>query len=170
MLIEPQRFEDSRGFFMERYQLDRFAGIGLPAFLQDNFSRSAERVLRGLHFQYKPAQGKLVTCLRGKVFDVAVDIRRESSTFGRHVPVILDGDHPQWFWIPAGFAHGFQVISSCGADIWYKVDAKYSAEFESGLLWNDRDLDIRWPLEDAILSERDQIQCSWTEYVQDPFF
>lgn len=124
MLIEVPRFGDACGFFTERFKDDVFKKMGVEVnFLKDNYSRSAYGVLRGLHFQYDRPQSKLVTCTRGRIFDVAVDIRKNSKTFGQTRTTILDGARPSWFWVPAGFAHGFAVLSDEGADLWYKVDA-----------------------------------------------
>ncbi len=148
---------DERGFFVERYQKARFAEAGLPIeFVQDNHSRSAPGVLRGLHFQAKPAQSKLVGCLRGAIWDVAVDIRKDSPTFGQHFGLELSESNGRLLWVPAGFAHGFCVLSEQPADVFYKVDAFYNPESESGILWNDPDLAIQWPIQDPVLSARDQ--------------
>src|SRR5689334_19613796 len=111
MLIESKTFKDPRGFFTERFKEAEFKDIGISGLIQDNFSRSDYKILRGLHYQFDKPQSKLVTCTRGKIVDVAVDIRKGSKTFGQSVKVTLDGDNPQWFWIPAGFAHGFYVAS-----------------------------------------------------------
>jgi dTDP-4-dehydrorhamnose 3,5-epimerase len=148
---------DERGFFVERYQKARFAEAGLPIeFVQDNHSRSAPGVLRGLHFQTKPAQSKLVGCLRGAIWDVAVDIRKDSPTFGRHFGLELSESNGRLLWVPAGFAHGFCVLSEQSADVFYKVDEFYNPESESGILWNDPALAIQWPIQDPVLSARDQ--------------
>ena len=154
-LITNEVFEDGRGFFTERFKTSEFADLG-EVFIQDNFSRSHCHVVRGLHYQIEPRQGKLVTCLRGEIFDVVVDIRSHSKTFGQSVNVRLSGNRPQWFWIPTGFAHGFAVLSAEGADILYKVTSNYSPEGERGLIWNDVDLKIPWPLENPLLSLKDQ--------------
>lgn len=174
MLIEVPRFGDARGFFTERFKKDEYKAAGIEAdFIQDNYSRSAFGVLRGLHFQYSKPQGKLITCTRGRIFDVAVDIRKDSKTFGQAVTTILDGAKPSWFWIPAGFAHGFAVLSDEGADLWYKVDALYNPEGEGAILWSDAELNIQWPKEilDSIsLSGRDQQAASFAEYKAHPKF
>lgn len=155
-LIELKLFQDDRGFFTERFQAERFRAAGLPTeFVQDNFSRSAPRVLRGLHFQWNPAQGKLVGCTRGRIWDVVVDVRKNSPTFGRHVGVELTGDNGRLLWVPAGFAHGFVVLGDEPADVLYKVDALYNAAGETALLWNDPTLAIQWPVADPILSPKD---------------
>ncbi|MBV2168836.1 MAG: dTDP-4-dehydrorhamnose 3,5-epimerase [Bdellovibrio sp.] len=155
-LIKLKAFHDDRGFFTERFNLEKFKELGLPAeFVQDNFSRSKYGVLRGLHYQTDPAQGKLVTCLNGEIFDVAVDIRKDSPTYGQHVSVTLRGDEPSWFWIPAGFAHGFCVTSKEGADVLYKVDAEYNPKTERSLYWNSPPLRINWPSIEYTLSPKD---------------
>jgi len=156
LLVRLKTFHDNRGFFVERYHEKKFKEAGLPTnFVQDNFSRSAFSVVRGLHFQNDPAQGKLVTCLNGEIFDVAVDVRPNSPTYGQHVSVTLKGDEPAWFWIPAGFAHGFCVTSKEGADVFYKVDALYAPNTEKSLNWKSPDLKISWPVENPILSPKD---------------
>jgi dTDP-4-dehydrorhamnose 3,5-epimerase len=138
-------FADDRGFFVERWRADAAAAAGLPTFVQENHSRSRRGTLRGLHFQAPPhAQGKLVGVVRGTVFDVAVDLRADSKTYGRWDGAVLDGDRPEHLWIPAGFAHGFLVLSDT-ADVVYKVDAPYAPDAEGGLRWDDPDLAIAWP-------------------------
>lgn len=156
LLIRLKTFHDNRGFFVERYNEAKFKELGLLTdFVQDNFSRSAYGVLRGLHFQNDPPQGKLVSCTRGEIFDVAVDIRRDSPTFGKHVSVTLNGDRPSLLWIPAGFAHGFLVTSKEGADVLYKVNALWNATGEGCIAWNSAELDIKWPNDDPVMSEKD---------------
>ena len=136
---------DDRGFFVERGRQDAAAAAGLPAFVQENHSRSRRGTLRGLHYQAPPhAQGKLVSVVRGTVFDVAVDLRAGSATYGRWDGTVLDGERPEHLWVPAGFAHGFLVLSDL-ADVVYKVDAGYAPEAEGGLRWDDPDLAIAWP-------------------------
>ncbi len=155
-LIQPRRFTDSRGFFTERFRQDVFTKLGLShEFAQDNFSHSLPGVLRGLHYQHTPAQGKLVTCTNGAVFDVAVDLRPGSPTFGRWQGVELTAKDPLWFWIPAGFAHGFCVLGKEPADVWYKVDTPYNPDGEGGIVWNDPTLCIKWPIEAPLISPRD---------------
>jgi dTDP-4-dehydrorhamnose 3,5-epimerase len=163
ILFQNKVFKDSRGFFCERFKLSDFEILDRP-FVQENFSRSAPRVLRGLHYQFAPAQGKLVTCMKGKIFDVAVDIRRDSKTFGRHVSVVLDGDSPSWFWVPAGFAHGFLNISDSDADVIYKVDQPYGPTGEGAIIWNDSDLAIDWPIKNPLLSDKDLAAFSFKNY------
>ena len=171
-LIELKVHGDARGFFVERFVRDRMLEIGLPAmdFVQDNYSRSAHGVLRGLHYQHDKPQGKLVTATRGRIYDVAVDIRRSSPTFGRSVAVELDGDTPMWFWIPEGFAHGFAVLSEEGADLMYKVNAPYNPHGEGGIMWNDLDLAVPWPLKSPSLSARDEKLQTWSAYRAEPKF
>jgi dTDP-4-dehydrorhamnose 3,5-epimerase len=157
-LIEPQVFGDDRGFFFESYNERVFAEkIGKTTqFVQDNHSRSAKNVLRGLHYQMQQAQGKLVRVVAGEVFDVAVDIRKSSPTFGQWVGYHLSAQNKQQLWIPAGFAHGFLVISDV-AEVLYKTDNYYAPQHERCILWNDPDLAIAWPLDGTpILSAKDQ--------------
>lgn len=156
-IIEPKVFGDERGFFLETFQARRYqesAGIKL-SFVQDNYSRSTKGVLRGLHFQKNKAQGKLVRVVRGEVFDVAVDIRTNSPTFGRWVSVILSEDNKRQFWVPPGFAHGFVVLSD-SADFEYKCTDYYDPSDEGCLAWNDPTLAITWPLDKPVLSAKDQ--------------
>jgi dTDP-4-dehydrorhamnose 3,5-epimerase len=158
LLIQLKCFTDDRGFFVERFNEEKFKAAGLPyKFVQDNFSRSKHRVLRGLHYQLSPPQGKLVSCTRGSIFDVAVDIRKTSSTFGKHVSVELHGDSPALFWIPAGFAHGFCVTSNEGADVSYKVDNPWSPTTEGCVDWASTEINIQWPIANPILSDKDRI-------------
>jgi dTDP-4-dehydrorhamnose 3,5-epimerase len=158
ILIEPDVVEDERGFFMESYQKERFAAAGITAdFVQDNHSSSTRGVLRGLHYQIRQPQGKLVRAAVGEVFDVAVDLRRGSATFGRSASSVLSADNKKQLWIPPGFAHGVYVISD-RAELLYKATDYYSPEWERTLLWNDLALSIRWPLVDnrpPILSKKD---------------
>jgi len=157
VIIEPQVFGDERGFFLETFQASRYeqeAGIDL-AFVQDNHSRSASRVLRGLHFQKTKPQGKLVRVVRGEVYDVALDIRKGSPTFGEWEGVILSEDNKKQFWVPPGFAHGFVVLSDT-ADFEYKCTDYYDPSDEGSILWSDPDLDISWPIANPVLSAKDQ--------------
>ena len=155
LIIEPKVFGDHRGFFMETFQVDRYreAGITLP-FVQDNHSRSQRGVLRGLHFQKTRPQGKLVTVSRGAVYDVAVNINPASATFGKFVGVELNEENHRQLWIPPGYAHGFCVVSDV-ADFQYKCTAFYSPEDEGGLIWNDPDVGIPWPIDAPQLSGKD---------------
>jgi dTDP-4-dehydrorhamnose 3,5-epimerase len=157
LIIQPKVFGDARGFFLESFNQQRFEQLtGLaPNFVQDNHSRSARGVLRGLHYQVRQPQGKLVRVIAGEVFDVCVDLRRSSPTFGRSVSLLLSAENHQQLWIPPGFAHGFLVTSE-RADFVYKTTDYYAPEFERTLLWNDPALDIAWPLADTpILSAKD---------------
>ncbi len=157
ILVEPQRFGDSRGFFMETYQFEMFAANGIaPRFVQDNHSRSAKGVLRGLHYQNSPfAQGKLLKVVVGEIFDVAVDIRRGSPTFGQWVSEILSAENGRLLYVPPGFAHGFCVLSET-ADLIYKTSDYYHPASEKGILWNDAQIGVRWPIANPLLSARDQ--------------
>jgi dTDP-4-dehydrorhamnose 3,5-epimerase len=156
LIIEPKRFGDDRGFFMETFQAERYFSAGLQnTFVQDNLSRSARGVLRGLHLQSPNSQGKLVTAMRGVVLDVAVDVRVGSPTFGRHVSVELSDDNRRQFWVPRGFAHGFVVLSE-SADFFYKCDSPYSPADELIVRWNDPALGIDWKTDSPLLSERDR--------------
>jgi dTDP-4-dehydrorhamnose 3,5-epimerase len=157
VIIEPRVFGDERGFFLETFQAVRYeqeAGIDLP-FLQDNHSRSARGVLRGLHFQKTKPQGKLVRVVLGEVYDVAVDIRKGSATFGEWEGVILSEDNKKQFWVPPGFAHGFVVLSDT-ADFEYKCTDYYDPSDEGSILWSDPDLDISWPIANPVLSTKDE--------------
>ena len=155
LIIEPKAFGDHRGFFLETFQVERYreAGITLP-FVQDNHSRSQRGVLRGLHFQKTRPQGKLVSVSRGAVYDVAVDIDPASATYGRFVGVELNDDNHRQMWIPPGYAHGFCVLSEV-ADFQYKCTDFYFPADESGLLWNDPDVGIPWPITEPQLSAKD---------------
>jgi dTDP-4-dehydrorhamnose 3,5-epimerase len=158
LVIEPKVFSDGRGFFMETYQARAFAAAGIAEpFLQDNHSRSRQGTLRGLHYQIRQAQGKLIRVVVGAVYDVAVDLRRGSTTFGRWVGVHVSADNRQQVWIPPGFAHGFYVLSE-GADVVYKTTDFYSPEWERTLVWDDPEVGIAWPLVGGappLISEKD---------------
>jgi len=155
-LIEPQIHRDSRGFFLETYKESDFNDAGITtSFVQDNWSHSLKGVLRGLHYQKQPeGQAKLVSVLRGDVYDVAVDLRSNSRTFGAYVGVRLSGDDYKMLYIPNGFAHGFCVLSD-EADFVYKVSAQYSREHDKGIIWNDPGIQIDWPVKNPLLSEKD---------------
>jgi dTDP-4-dehydrorhamnose 3,5-epimerase len=156
LIIEPEVFGDSRGFFMEVYQKRKYLDLGItPAMVQDNLSRSARGVLRGLHIQHPNSQGKLVTVLHGAVLDVAVDVRVGSPTFGKHVSAELDDLNRRQLWVPRGFAHGFLVLSDT-ADFFYKCDNYYSPSDELVLRWNDPALGVNWGITDPELSARDR--------------
>ena len=155
LMIEPKTFEDDRGFFLETYRRDRYAEAGMRCdFVQDNHARSTKGVLRGLHFQLTHPQVKLVRVIRGEVFDVAVDVRRGSPTFGKWFSAILSGGKKHQLYIPEGFAHGYCVLSEV-ADFEYKVTDFYWPDDQAGVIWNDPDLAITWPVQDPILSEKD---------------
>jgi dTDP-4-dehydrorhamnose 3,5-epimerase len=146
IIVEPDVFGDHRGFFMETWQAEKFAEGGITAnFVQDNHSRSSQGTLRGLHYQVKQSQGKLVRVLAGEIFDVAVDLRKSSPTFGQWVGEILSDENNKMLWIPEGFAHGFYVLSET-ADFFYKCTDFYAPECERTLYWDDPDLTIDWPL------------------------
>ena len=158
-IIEPTVFGDNRGYFMETYNYDEFkeAGLGM-VFVQDNQSKSKKGVLRGLHFQKEYSQGKLVRVLSGEVFDVAVDLRKDSETYGSWFGVILNNDNKKQFYVPEGFAHGF-LVTSDEAEFVYKCTNSYHPEFEGAIAWNDPGIGIEWPLEDieeVLLSQKDK--------------
>ena len=146
VIIEPRVFEDSRGFFMETYQAEKFAQAGIGSnFVQDNHSRSSQYTLRGLHYQIRHAQGKLVRVVAGEIFDAAVDIRRSSSTFGKSIGILLSAQNKRQLWIPPGFAHGFYVVSEW-AEVLYKATDFYDPEAERVIIWNDPVLNLKWPV------------------------
>lgn len=157
VLIKPKVFGDERGFFMETYKKPDFEKAGINVeFIQENHSKSKYGVLRGLHFQKDPyTQSKLVRCIKGKIMDVAVDIRQSSPTFGKYVSAELSEDNKHMLFIPRGFAHGFVVLSE-EAEIIYKVDNVYAPDYEGGLIWNDKKINIKWPIDSPILSSKDQ--------------
>jgi len=156
-LVEPRVFQDNRGHFLELYHAGRYAGQGLPReFVQDNVSFSAQNVLRGLHYQLGQPQGKLVMVVEGRIFDVAVDIRRGSPTFGRWVGVVLSSANYSQLYIPAGFAHGFCVLSDT-ATVIYKCTDFYAPKEERGIRWDDPSLSIAWPVSKPLLSEKDSV-------------
>jgi dTDP-4-dehydrorhamnose 3,5-epimerase len=155
IVIEPDVFGDARGFFYESFNARKFADAGLPTgFVQTNVSRSAQGVLRGLHYQWPNPQGKLVSVLEGEVYDVAVDIRVGSPTFGRWAAAILSDDNKRHFWIPEGFAHGFAVLSE-NATFTYQCTALYDRAAAAGIRWNDAAIAIDWPLGAPVLSDKD---------------
>lgn len=156
-IIEPKVYGDNRGYFMETYKEASFKEVGLNyTFVQDNESKSKKGVLRGLHFQKQFPQAKLVRVLEGEVFDVAVDLRKDSKTYGKYVGVILSAENKKQFMIPRGFAHGFLVLSDT-ATFCYKCDELYHPEDEGGIMWNDEDINIKWPyIEEILLSEKDK--------------
>ena len=157
ILIIPKVFVDERGFFMETYQKGEFAKARITGeFVQQNHSKSVKGVLRGLHYQKEPyAQAKLVRCIKGEIFDVAVDIRRESDTFGKYVSAMLSEENKNMLYIPRGFAHGFEVLSR-KAEVVYNVDNIYSKNNESGIIWDDPHISIDWPIKNPVLSNKDR--------------
>ena len=159
ILIEPKVFGDKRGFFMETYRVDKFVEAGIPVdFVQDNHSGSQQGTLRGLHYQIQHSQGKLVRAIAGELFDVAVDIRRSSPTFGQWVGVILSADNKRQLWVPPGFAHGFYMLSQWG-EIAYKATDYYAPGWERSILWSDPAIGVEWPLLpglEPLLSLKDQ--------------
>jgi len=159
LIIEPKVFGDERGFFFESFNERRFTELtGVkPSFVQDNHSKSAKNVLRGLHYQIQQPQGKLVRVIAGEVFDVAVDIRKSSPTFGHWVGVTLSADNKRQLWMPAGFAHGF-VVTSASAEFLYKTTDYWAPEFERSILWNDPAIGIEWPIDaEPLLSGKDKV-------------
>jgi dTDP-4-dehydrorhamnose 3,5-epimerase len=156
LLLEPKVFEDSRGFFMETFHQKKYAEAGIDhAFIQDNYSHSTQGTLRGLHYQHKHPQGKLIYVITGEIFDVAVDIRQGSPTFGQWVGQYLSDQNKRQIFIPEGFAHGFCVISET-ADVLYKATDLYNPDDEYGVLWSDPDIGIDWPVEVPIVSDKDK--------------
>lgn len=154
-VITPRVFDDDRGFFMETFNARDAAAVGLPkVFVQDNHSFSRYGVLRGLHYQHPQWQAKLIRVVSGEVFDVAVDIRRQSPTFGHWVGVTLSADNRKQMYVPAGFAHGFCVTSQ-GADVLYKVTTLYAPEQDHCIVWNDPDINVTWPVAEPIVSHKD---------------
>jgi len=169
LLITVDCHRDERGFFSERYNRQKLNELGFEhEFVQDNLSRSKPRVLRGLHYQ--AGQGKLIGVVRGKIWDVAVDLRAGSPTFGKSFGLELNGDDDQLLWIPQGFAHGFCVLGNEDADVLYKVDAFYNPKTEGGIVWNDPDLNVDWPLKNPFVSSRDQSLSKFSEYQKNPAF
>lgn len=158
VLVTPQTFKDSRGFFMETYKMSDFEASSIISNIkQTNFSVSQKNVLRGLHYQLNPsAQGKLVQCLRGSAFDVAVDIRKGSPYFGRWVSALVSAENRNILWVPEGFAHGFLTLED-NTEIMYSNTSEYSKKDERGIIWNDPDIAIKWPINDVLLSDKDML-------------
>ena len=157
ILIEPKIFSDERGFFFENFKEVDFFSNGITKLIQDNISHSTYGVIRGLHYQKNPkSQAKLVTAINGKIFDVVVDIRKNSPTYGKWVGEILSNENHRSIYVPEGFAHGFSVLSEV-ADVFYKVSNDYSQENESGIIWNDPVINIPWSIEQPIISEKDNL-------------
>ena len=168
VVVVPEVFQDSRGFFSETFRADQFNLLGLPAeFVQDNHSRSAKGVVRGLHFQWEPPMGKLMRVTQGVAFLVAVDIRKGSPTLGQWVGVEASKENRRMVWAPAGFARGFCALSE-GCEIQYKCTGIYNSEAESAILWNDPQIGIEWPLADVIVSEKDQKARTLEEWMSAP--
>jgi dTDP-4-dehydrorhamnose 3,5-epimerase len=166
LLITLDRFSDSRGYFSERYHRGKWAELGFTAdFVQDNYSRSTPRVVRGIHVQHQPQQGKLVGVTQGAIYDVAVDLRLGSPSFGQHIAVELSEENNQLLWIPEGFGHGFCVLGDRPADVTYKVSGAYNPKGESGVRFDDPDLSIRWPISLPIISTRDADLPSLSGYI-----
>lgn len=164
-VIELKAFKDERGFFVEKFNAREFEKHGLPTtFNQDNHSYSIPGVVRGLHFQFDEPQGKLVSCVKGKILDVAVDLRPNSKTFGKSSSIILSAEAFNMFWIPFGFAHGFCVLGDEPADVCYKVTTVYNPQGEWGILWNDKDFNIKWPAEAKLTSPKDQKLITFNEF------
>lgn len=169
LVIKPDVFEDQRGYFFESYNEEKFSQLGIDIrFLQDNESKSAKGVLRGLHFQVPPyQQGKLVRVIKGKVLDVAVDLRRSSETYGKWAAIELSEQNKWMYWIPAGFAHGFLTLEE-NTVFFYKCTQVYNKESERGIIWNDPDLAIKWGTEQPVVSEKDKIAGKFRDFVS-PF-
>lgn len=173
LLIIPEVFGDERGFFMEVYQSKKFLQAGIAvSFVQDNHSRSMHGVLRGLHYQISQVQGKLVRTVAGEIFDVAVDLRRSSPTFGQWVGSLLSAENKYQLWIPPGFAHGFYVLSDW-AEVLYKTTDFYAPEFERTLLWNDPEIGIQWPFPEGqppVLSAKDKIGIPFNQLPEEDIY
>ena len=169
--IIPNVFGDDRGFFMETYHQQKFSEHGIDVhFVQDNHSYSTQHILRGLHFQTQHTQGKLVRAIEGEIFDVAVDLRQSSATFGQWVAVVLNARQKNQLWVPPGFAHGFYVMSAV-AQVTYKCTGFYAAQYEQSLLWEDSDLNIPWPIPAGVapqLSTKDQLGLPFSQCVKFP--
>jgi dTDP-4-dehydrorhamnose 3,5-epimerase len=171
LLVRPEVFRDERGFFVESHQQERYAALGIPGpFVQDNHSRSARNVLRGLHYQdAREPMGKLVRCTAGRIFDVAVDLRSGSRTFGEWFSVEMDAEEMLQLWVPPEFGHGFLALSD-NVEVQYKCTGYYTPEAEGTIAWDDPDIGISWPEGSPILSERDQRGSSFREYAAAPAF
>lgn len=169
ILVRPTRHGDDRGFFQESYKASAFAAAGIEGpFVQDNWARSSTGVLRGLHYQLPPAaQGKLVGVARGRIFDVAVDLRVGAPTYGRWVGRTLDAEQGEMLWVPPGFAHGYGVLSDV-SDVFYKVTAEYAPALDRGIRWDDPAIGVRWPIERPVVSAKDRQQPLLAE-AENPF-
>ena len=168
IIIEPSVFIDKRGYFLETYNQNKFEeAVGMTSFIQDNESKSSKGVLRGLHFQKPPfEQAKLVRCIEGEVLDVAVDIRKNSKTYGQHIAVILSGENKRQLFVPRGFAHGFLVLSD-NATFAYKVDNTYAPEHDAGIRWNDKELSIQWSMKEneVTVSDKDALLPTLSDFI-----
>ena len=170
-VVQLKIYHDNRGFFVERFNKKLFQDLGLPVdYFQDNHSLSAPNVIRGLHFQNNPSQAKLVGCLRGKILDVAVDIRKNSPTFGKYFSIELSAENGKLLFIPEGFAHGFAVLGNEPADVMYKVDNQFSKEGDGGIRFNDPDLKIDWQIANPIISDKDKNLPLFADYLKNPKF
>ncbi len=164
-LIDTKIYQDDRGFFVEKFNRDIFLELGLPIdFFQDNHSFSLPKVIRGLHYQI-PHQTKIISCVRGSILDVVVDLRKDSKSFGKHFATELSSKNGKMIFVPPGFAHGFCVLGDEPADVFYKVDKKYNKNTENGIIYNDPDLAINWPIKNPILSIKDKNLQSFKDYV-----
>ena len=171
VVLDIEHFRDERGFFIESWHKRDFATAGIPAdFVQDSHSASRYGVLRGLHYQdMRASMGKLVRCTVGRIFDVAVDLRVDSPTFGKWFGIELSAENKSMLWVPVGFAHGFATVSDY-CEVQYKQTEFYNPETEGGIAWNDPDIAVQWPYTDPVLSQRDQRQKSFAEYRRNPAF
>lgn len=170
-LIELNLLGDSRGFFVERFNVEKMTKLGFELKIaQINHSRSAPGVIRGIHFQHTPPQGKLVGCTQGRIFDVAVDVRANSPTFGKWYGVELSDVNGRLLWIPPGFAHGFSVLGDSSADVMYFVDAVYNPQGEAGIRFDDAEIGIDWQVKNPVISQRDQAAQSLADYRKNPAF
>ena len=170
-IVQLKIYHDNRGFFVERFNKKLFQELGLPVdYFQDNHSLSSPNVIRGLHFQNNPSQAKLVGCLRGKILDVAVDIRKDSPTLGKYFSIELSAENGKLLFIPEGFAHGFAVLGDEPADVMYKVDNQFSKEGDGGIRFNDPDLKIDWQIANPIISDKDKNLPLFADYLKNPKF
>ncbi len=170
-IMQLKKFKDSRGFFIERYNKDILSKLGFNVdFVQDNHSSSVPGVIRGLHYQTNPAQGKLVSVIRGKILDIFVDLRANSKTFGEWDSVELSDENDKTVWIPGGFAHGFCVVGNENAEVVYKVDNLFSSSGDGGIFYDDSELKIEWPHENPIVSDKDKKLQSFKDYKLKPLF
>ena len=170
-IVQLKIYHDNRGFFVERFNKKLFQDLSLPVdYFQDNHSLSAPNVIRGLHFQNNPSQAKLVGCLRGRILDVAVDIRKDSPTLGKYFSIELSAENGKLLFIPEGFAHGFAVLGNEPADVMYKVDNQFSKEGDGGIRFNDPDLKIDWQIANPIISDKDKNLPLFADYLKNPKF